>query len=392
MDEDICQKERKALGDVTNQLGKRGVSTFLGGGEESFVGIKRLNTGKSILVNEKEGVKRVCVFPRSSSEINSLKVNAISGISKAIGENIEHKKKYFAQDEVKDALASNRSPIILHSSKNDVYPRKNALVHDGDELKEISISAVPKGYSDNVDLIVDVSSGADDTGTSSEAGDESENYCEILELSGGPNKEYGDKRKSADTDDEVVVSLDNANSDTDLLPDDGDQHGVDDLVQSQTGSVDHNRLPLSQESRCFGLERCTNPKGGDCSNTNAVIEMIKACTCSFCTKAAYIWTDLHYQDFKARIATIKKSEKEASLFAERNCRSMDTEKHGNTPQIATGVSSLESELMGQWTSLFSQMEKIYEHEGNHLEASLLSLKNLRAKCKEDIKFLNGPAS
>ncbi|GAA0169762.1 hypothetical protein LIER_24170 [Lithospermum erythrorhizon] len=374
MEEDNCadnsQKARLVLGDVTNQLGKRAFSVFSAGQEEGF-GIKEKNSGKSILVMENEGVKKVCL-PRVFSKLK------------------EQKKNDFGQDEVKDDLGTN--PVILDFTKNEAFLRNNPHGQDGGKLKEIGFPMVSNGSMDNVEPIVEVSSGADDTGTSDETGDNSGEYCEILEHDEAPTNDYGDKQKNLDTDHEVVISLENAHSEIDLLQDEGERHGVDDLVQSQTGSVDHNRLPLSQESRCFGLERCTTLKGGDCSNTNATIEMIKTCTCSFCTKAAYIWTDLHYQDYKARVATIKKSEKEASLLAERSSRSMETEKHGNTPQNSTGVSNLESKLMGQWRSLFSQMEKMYELEGTHLEASLVSLKDLREKCKVDLEFLNRPDS
>ncbi|GAA0149686.1 hypothetical protein LIER_08804 [Lithospermum erythrorhizon] len=401
MDEDNCtfnrQKDRIALGDVTNKLGKRGFSTFSCVLEEGVDGIKENNKGKSILVNEKERIKSSCVLPRSCSEINSLMENAFSGISKAIGENRENKKNVFVLDEVKDLACNRKGPVTLDFSKDGVFRRNDAHFQDCDERKEISISGGSKGSIYNMELMVEAFLGADDIRTSAEAGDKSGDYCEILEHNVSLDKEYGNKRKNTDTNDEFVVSLENVHSDTDLLQDEGDHLGEEDFDQSETGSVEHNRLPLSQESRCFGLERCTNRKGGDCSSTNASIELIKDCSCSFCTKAAYIWTDLHYQDLKARIASkliispemrnhfpftliyllvfmgihihfvaIRKIEKEASLLVERSCGRTETEKHGNTPQNSSGVSSLDSKLMDQWRSLFSQMEKTYEHEGNHL--------------------------
>ncbi|KAG9141878.1 hypothetical protein Leryth_009254 [Lithospermum erythrorhizon] len=381
MDEDNCtfnrQKDRIALGDVTNKLGKRGFSMFSGVLEEGVDGIKENNKGKSILVNEKERIKSSCVLRRSCSEINSLMENAFSGISKAIGENRENKKNVFVLDEVKDLACNRKGPVMLDFSKDGFFRRNDAHFQDCDERKEISISGGSKGSIYNMELMVEAFLGADDIRTSGEAGDKSGDYCEILEHNVSLDKEYGNKWKNMDTNDEFVVSLENVHSDTDLLQDEGDHLGVEDFDQSETGSVEYNRLRLSQESRCFGLERCTNRKGGDCSSTNASIELIKDCSCSFCTKAAYIWTDLHYQDLKARIATIRKSEKEASLLVERSCRRTETLKHGNTPQNSSGVSSLDSKLMDQWRSLFSQMEKTYEHEGNHLEASLLSLKDLQ---------------
>ncbi|MBA0589319.1 hypothetical protein Gorai_018073, partial [Gossypium raimondii] len=79
--------------------------------------------------------------------------------------------------------------------------------------------------------------------------------------------------------------------------------GVGRLASSEGGCVEWLRLPKSssQGFRSFELERCVGLKN-DGSNLNAGADMLKACSCSFCLKAAYIWSDLHYQDTKGRIA------------------------------------------------------------------------------------------
>ncbi|XVF61666.1 hypothetical protein PTKIN_Ptkin08bG0148700 [Pterospermum kingtungense] len=76
----------------------------------------------------------------------------------------------------------------------------------------------------------------------------------------------------------------------------GKDLGVGRLASSEGGCIEWSRLPKSssQSSRSFGLERCVN--------LNPDVDRLKACSCSFCLKAAYIWSDLHYQDIKGRIA------------------------------------------------------------------------------------------
>ncbi|GKD47182.1 hypothetical protein Tco_1271827 [Tanacetum coccineum] len=63
--------------------------------------------------------------------------------------------------------------------------------------------------------------------------------------------------------------------------------------------LDRSRFPKSQESRC-GFEKCVGQKGDGVSSV--CMDMIKECPCSSCIKAAYLWSDLLYQDTKVRIA------------------------------------------------------------------------------------------
>ncbi|XVE86754.1 hypothetical protein DITRI_Ditri18aG0059100 [Diplodiscus trichospermus] len=138
------------------------------------------------------------------------------------------------------------------------------------------------------------------------------------------------------------------------------------LASSTGASIEWSRLPksLSQRSRSFELERCVGLKNDGCGNLKAGFDMLKACSCHFCLKAAYIWSDLHYQDIKGRIAVLKKSQKEASILAQKSCKGKQTDIHrqGN----ANKSSKLESGLTSQWRSLFLNMEDIFVHESNQL--------------------------
>ncbi|WCJ31852.1 hypothetical protein M5689_013304 [Euphorbia peplus] len=155
--------------------------------------------------------------------------------------------------------------------------------------------------------------------------------------------------------------------------------GVGRLANTLCGSLE---WPKSQGSKSFGLDRCVN--SGDAA------DLLKACNCSFCMKAAYIWSDLHYQDIKGRLGALKKSQKEASILANKYAREKQTELHslGNF----TKSSNLESNLTAQWKSLFHHMEDIFVHESNQLQAGYVTLKDLRENCKTDLERTTGVPS
>ncbi|KAG8383500.1 hypothetical protein BUALT_Bualt04G0019700 [Buddleja alternifolia] len=195
-----------------------------------------------------------------------------------------------------------------------------------------------------------------------------------------------------------------------------DDYNVDSFVLSQSGSFDCTILPESQESRVFEADRSTELKKGDeCAHMSGGTDSINTCSCSFCTKDAMNRHDcksmhfllaiscaymvgpqlsghqgssigiLTYLLFKIPLA-MKKSQKEASILAERSCRSKATEKHG--AESFGRTSKLESHLMYQWRSLFQHMARIWEEESNQLEASLLPLTDLREKCKNGLETIN----
>ncbi|XP_021678425.2 uncharacterized protein LOC110663445 isoform X2 [Hevea brasiliensis] len=166
--------------------------------------------------------------------------------------------------------------------------------------------------------------------------------------------------------------------------------GVGILASSKYGPVEWSRLPKSQGSKSYELDRCTALKGNGCANLSAGADLMKACSCSFCLKAAYIWSDLHYQDIKGRTAALKKSQKEASILVNKYARGKQTDIHsqGNSNKS----SKLESDLTTQWRSLFHHMEDIFVHENNQLQANFVALKDLRENCKMDLERTTGMPS
>ncbi|KAL6539785.1 hypothetical protein OROHE_011556 [Orobanche hederae] len=100
-----------------------------------------------------------------------------------------------------------------------------------------------------------------------------------------------------------------------------------------------------------------------------------------------MWLDLNYQDSKARLSVTKKSQKDASILAERSSRIKFSEKSG-TESFIRASKSESHHLIYQWRSLFQRTSDIWEKEGNQLEASLLPLIEVREKCKTDSDLIN----
>ncbi|CAL5323873.1 unnamed protein product [Camellia sinensis] len=354
---DGFQKPRPVLGDVTNRLGKRALLLLSGESGNKFgdghgkhvdekegdslftqkvcQGVENIvkeKCGIRCIVNDNDKGKKACVSPRPCSEINTLRGNIIiSGISKITSE-------------VKELNSFGAS---LHLGKS------NAVV-------------------DNVVEVVDASR---DNCVSSISMPMVPGSCVGVEQNCINNDIIQDDLRG-----EELVSHACRKDCKHII-------GADNFTLGKNGSVECSILPESQGSGSFKLENCIGLKGDGIANSSANVDSIKACSCSFCLKAAYILSDLHYQDMKGRIAALKKSQKEASIMVQRSCRDKGVDKHsqGNCPKY----SKLESNLMGQWKSLFLHMEDIFVREGSQLETSLLALKDLRENCKTELEMVNG---
>uniref|UniRef100_A0A1J3HNE4 Uncharacterized protein n=1 Tax=Noccaea caerulescens TaxID=107243 RepID=A0A1J3HNE4_NOCCA len=143
-------------------------------------------------------------------------------------------------------------------------------------------------------------------------------------------------------------------------------------------------LPNSQTIKSFSINRCSTVESmGIVNHDMDADDELKSCSCSFCLKAAYIWSDLHYQDIKGRLSVLKKSQKEASSLIQRNGKGKPTDIHGS--ENSNNSANSEFDLMGQWTSLFLNMEGILARESNHLQGSFVTMKELRENCKIDLE-------
>ncbi|KAF3512025.1 hypothetical protein F2Q69_00000396 [Brassica cretica] len=157
------------------------------------------------------------------------------------------------------------------------------------------------------------------------------------------------------------------------------------LLSSSDAEI-KKELGSCQNLRSFEMSRCSNVDKEEHVNVNMGDDddLIKSCSCSFCLKAAYIWSDLHYQDIKGRLSALKKSQKVASSLIQRNDKEKQpTGFHALVNSV--GAAKLESDLMAQWRSLFLGMGDILAHESNHLQNSFVTMKDLREDCKIDLE-------
>ncbi|XP_010547622.1 PREDICTED: uncharacterized protein LOC104819305 [Tarenaya hassleriana] len=159
--------------------------------------------------------------------------------------------------------------------------------------------------------------------------------------------------------------------------------GCDILTTGGDEATRGRELPDSQGFRSFEMSRCSSIDRMGHVDHNMGADLLKSCSCSFCLKAAYIWSDLHYQDIKGRLSVLKKSQKEAASLIQRNSRGKQTGFHGSAN--STSSIKLESDLVSQWRSLFLNMGDILSRESNHLQMSFVAMIELRDNCKMDLE-------
>ncbi|KAI4345225.1 hypothetical protein L6164_012367 [Bauhinia variegata] len=161
---------------------------------------------------------------------------------------------------------------------------------------------------------------------------------------------------------------------------------VDKSAASKLGAIEGTAISSSEDYKFPGLERCVGLKGDGGANSMASGDLLKACSCSLCSKAAYIWSDLHYQDIKGRLAALKKSQKEASSLIQKFNGEKQALIHdkGNSNES----SKLELYLTNHWRSLFGHMENTLAQESSQLESSFHTLKDLRESCKNDLEMID----
>ncbi|KAJ9670053.1 hypothetical protein PVL29_026546 [Vitis rotundifolia] len=352
---DGLRKNRLALADLTNQTGKRGFQ-FISGNR----GVKS-GDGYGNIVDYKQGdlefAKRVC-----------------QGV-----ENLMKGK-------------CNNTNCGLNGDDEDLSLLKGKKVCGLRENISSLISNIPKEIKEPSNLL-DNSTGIALGGvvipSDKEVGNASRDSCHSsgsMPTGSEPSESEGYNFGEKCQDDDQIIASDVTQKGPSVGSCGNDGKGAVVDMPNRYGSVDLSRFAESQGSKSFELGRCTGLKNDACSNLNVDANMLKACSCPFCLKAAYIWSDLHYQDIKGRIAALKKSQKEASILVQRSCRAKETDAHGHVnPNKA---SKLESELMGQWRSLFLSMGDILAHENGQLQSSFLTLKDLRENCKINLELTN----
>ncbi|KAK4789562.1 hypothetical protein SAY86_016866, partial [Trapa natans] len=145
------------------------------------------------------------------------------------------------------------------------------------------------------------------------------------------------------------------------------------------GSIEWLRLPSNLNGSSLELQSCKFLKDSDNHCTSQTNDPLNRCSCSFCLKVAYIWSDLHCQDINGRINALRKSQKEASILAQKFRKEKDMEAIVSHSTIKH--SELVSNLFNQWRSLFLHMEGSLAQETNQLRADHMTLRDLGQKCK-----------
>ncbi|XP_021752312.1 uncharacterized protein LOC110717834 [Chenopodium quinoa] len=351
------KENRPVLGNITNQLGKRGFSL-----------ISRSPPSKS----------------KSSNSQNADDTDSDSNFWKQVSLVVEKLEKERNSTPAKCPKIVNEvglSPLRggktyrLFNTSGDT--RKGLPSNVASECKEMASSAL-----DNIDLdAVNVGEFVKEGCVSEVKAGESSKCCERDCVEGGKECQGEEVREISDS-----VGIDCAREvlgGTEAASDNGMNPGAECLKTSQSESVVSSRLNETQEMKGFGLQRCTALKEDGSG-------MLKHCSCSFCTKAAYIWSDLHYQDVKGRISVMEKSQKEASKLAQRY--STENEIGSHTQENLTNVTQIEADLTNHWRSLFLHMEDVYINEGNQLQNNFLALKDLREDYKMNLEMINGVPS
>ncbi|KAJ8419996.1 LOW QUALITY PROTEIN: hypothetical protein Cgig2_018473 [Carnegiea gigantea] len=330
------KEARPVLGDITNQLGKRGsnlISSSPKSSSKSVIGSKRSADPNNSDDDDSHFRKHVYKVVESLEKERygtpkCLKIiNESGGLSPLSGG-----KTYRLR-----APSNHGSPVQAKAQSGVLNPAHDAkeppsgsgcrtlpnVVALGDTIKE-SIPSVTVAESSKVSQRNDLE-GVKDCEETVVVSDSGENDCTQESLA------------------TKVVTNETKTLDVGYLP------------SSQSESVVNSRLVELQDKGPYGLDRCKLLKG-DISSSSAVgFDLLKSCSCSFCTKV------------------LGKSQKEANNLAQRYSGENEKLRHGQQHS----KKGLENDLTSQWNSLFQHMGETFVSESSQLQSYLLTLKDLR---------------
>lgn len=368
---------RPALGDVTNRPAKRGFSLVFddhlpgaksrdgrgkcridgGGGDAAFA--KQVRLGVENLVKEK------CSTGREADRVEKgAAIPLLVKDKEARGSSPAHDEFSGAGHNLFSAAVHNlpsRSQELLNASHSN--PKVSGI-----EMNAQSVVEVGDASRDSCTSIVST--------MSIQAGGQSSDGLKVRDDSADVVKEVDvDPIRESTAQGPVTQVVSNC--------DEGLRIGK--LASNASGSIEWSRLPNSQGLKNFELIRCQTSEGNGRDNLCAEEDPLKSCCCSFCLKAAHMWSDLHYQDIKGRITAVSKSRKEASSLAQKIGTVKDVI---HVPGNSDNSPNLEYALTNQWRSLFLHMEDILVREGRELQSSYCELKDMREKGKMDLESTN----
>ncbi|KAL8143475.1 hypothetical protein V2J09_016507 [Rumex salicifolius] len=315
-------KPRTTLGDLTNQLGKRG-----------FALISRSPASKSASGNPTNGIKKendshLANRRDSGSEISSAKRPKLA---------------------TPDKLLKGGKTYRLQSLGN---------------AESISDSKFKTG-SGEADLYVLGSSNLSQSSSESTSKDPIIQICE----------------DSQDPEEPVLEALGSQVASTE-----GKDCCFSTMPSNECPPIVGSRSTELQGDKAFGLERCLLLKDDAASDAVLGADSLKSCSCSFCVKAAYIWSDLQYTDVKGRMSALAKSKKEASNLVRMCSQEKGAGKGGESS--STSPIELDKDLMNRCKSLFVFMDDAFDKESNQLEIEFSSIKDIREQFKTNLETVN----
>ncbi|KAL8167421.1 hypothetical protein V2J09_008920 [Rumex salicifolius] len=332
---------RLALGNLTNQLGKRGFSLV----SRAPASIPAMGTAKPVTKeNNCQLTKQISLVGKKSKvEISGAKCPKIANADQSL-HSLKGGKTY-----------------RLHSRGNS-----NSAAESNPQSC-IQLSCAEKNFgvlsSGNVPIIV-----AERDCVYSQS--VSKHDLEINGTSRDPEQEDDSEATQAEA---FLETLGSQTASTDGL-----DSGLSTIVSTECPQFGGSRLTKPLE-----LERRMWLKGAN-SDATAAVESLKSCSCSFCTKAAHIWSELHYMDAKGRISALAKSKKEASNLVRMYSLGNGIGMGRGRGRLSHRSSDLEFDLMNRSKSLFTSLEEIFGKECSQLETEFSSLNDTRESFKTNL--------
>ncbi|XP_020579538.1 uncharacterized protein LOC110024109 [Phalaenopsis equestris] len=116
------------------------------------------------------------------------------------------------------------------------------------------------------------------------------------------------------------------------------------------------------------------------------ISLCGSCPCFSCINAAYMWSDLVYQDTRGRLSALKSSRRHARILEGKILRH---EKAGETSQSQLKrAKSTESDLLQHWTSLVRHTADSLQREIVQAQSRLDEIEKLKDRFRRDLEALN----
>ncbi|WOL08687.1 hypothetical protein Cni_G17440 [Canna indica] len=353
--QDASNARKGALGDITNVYGKRSLSLF------SVKDVAGQNICRSGEENRGEN------FERQSTGGTKKMKGKIDDADETL---TDSKGKGLFSFDPKLASQAMTSDSIVNFSQRSVLSNIFSQQMNCDPSAPGSTEAdrLGQGY-------VSFRSGSAQCGKSFET-DSEEESLDDNETDSCDSIKYSFLNKSFDS-----KSMASKCSDLDFTAIKEGIDSIEGLSNAPVGKSDGLNCLKPSGSLDINMDDGPNPPTGvpSCGKTSI---SGNHCQCSFCLKAAYILTDLYYQDARGRLAALKKS-KRLAVEARSSSNNFNIRATRNSSKR---TAELEFELTQQWRSLFLYTENTLVRETAQLHANFLRLKELKEKCKRELEM------